>query len=91
MKGHCEREKQLARQARDVVRSILSQAETIHLRNASRDKHFRIDPRVIANGQHLSAVLIKQELAIPYDGGTKTKDWCVEVPGDASNHLSGVP
>lgn len=91
MKGQCEREKQLARQARDVVRSALSQADTIHLRNASRDKYFRIDARVIANGQDLSAVLIEQGLAVPYDGGTKTKDWCVEVPGDASNPRGGGP
>jgi len=91
MKGQCEQEKQLARQARDVVRSALSQADTIHLRNASRDKYFRIDARVIANGQDLSAVLIEQGLAVPYDGGTKTKDWCVEVPGDASNPRGGAP
>lgn len=91
MKGQCERERRLARRARDVVRSALSQAETIHLRKASRDKYFRIDARVIANGQDLSAVLIEQGLAVPYDGGTKIKDWCVDSPGDASKQLGGEP
>ncbi len=45
MKGQCGREKQLARQARDLVRSALSQAGTIYLGKASRDKYFRIDAR----------------------------------------------
>ncbi|MEX5283819.1 MAG: thermonuclease family protein [Nitrospiraceae bacterium] len=81
MKGHCEREKQLARQARDLVRSALSGAGAIHLRKASRDKYFRIDARVMADGQDLSDVLMMQGLAVPYDGGTKTKDWCVEAGG----------
>jgi len=77
MKGQCEREKQLARQARDLVRSTLSQARTIYLRKASRDKYFRIDALVLADGQDLSEILITQGLAVPYDGGTKIKDWCL--------------
>lgn len=78
MKGQCEREKQLARRARDIVRSALGQAGAIHLRKASRDKYFRIDARVLADGQDLSEILITQGLAVPYDGGTKIKGWCTE-------------
>ena len=44
-----------------------------------RDKYFRINARVIADGQDLSEMLVVKGLAIPYDGGTKTKDWCVEA------------
>ncbi|MCW5797724.1 MAG: thermonuclease family protein [Nitrospira sp.] len=84
MKGQCEREKQLARQARDLVRSALSQAGTIHLRKASRDKYFRIDARVMVDGQDLSEILMSRGLAVPYDGGTKTTDWCAEKPGPTS-------
>jgi micrococcal nuclease len=79
MKGQCERETRLARQARDLVRSILSQAERIKLHKASRDKYFRINARVIADGQDLSEMLVAKGLATPYDGGTKTKDWCAET------------
>ena len=89
MKGQCEREKQLARQARDLVRLALSGAEAIHLRKASRDKYFRIDARVMADGQDLSQILITHGLAVPYDGGTKTKDWCVEAGGDVPGLLGG--
>ncbi len=80
MKGQCEREKNLARKARDLVRSALSQAGTIHLRKASRDKYFRLDARVLADEQDLSEILVRQGLAVPYDGGTKTKNWCVSGP-----------
>lgn len=80
MKGRCDQESQLARKARDLVRSILSQAQEIRLFKASRDKYFRIDARVVADGQDLSELLMAQGLAVPYDGGTKTKDWCMEVP-----------
>ncbi len=45
---------------------------------ASRDKYFRIDARVLADGQDLADLLISQGLAVPYDGGTKTADWCAE-------------
>lgn len=89
MKGQCEREKQLARQARDLIRAALGQAGAITLRKASRDKYFRIDARVLADGQDLSEILLAQGLAVPYDGGTKTKDWCVEAGGEASGLLGG--
>ncbi len=78
MKGRCEQEKQLARQARDLVRSTLDHARAIHLRKASRDKYYRIDARVLADGQDLSEILITQGLAVPYDGGTKIKNWCMD-------------
>lgn len=84
MKGQCEREKQLARQARDLVRSALRQAGTIHLRKASRDKYFRIDARVLADGHDVSEILITEGLAVPYDGGMKTVDWCAQRPGEPS-------
>ena len=76
MKGQCDREKQLARQARDLVRTVLSRAEQISLVRPSRDKYFRIDARVIADGQDVGALLLERGLAIPYNGGTKTASWC---------------
>lgn len=77
MKGQCECEKQLARQARDLLRSLLSRARHIRLHKASRDKYFRIDARVVTDGQDVGQILIRQGLAVPYDGGMKTKDWCM--------------
>lgn len=87
IKGKCEREKRLAKEARDVVRGILSGATRVELKRAERDKYFRINARVIADGEDVSAVLLIKGLAIAYDGGTKTKDWCaapaIESPAPA--------
>ena len=77
MKGQCDREKHLARQARDLVRTVLSHAERISLDHPSRDKYFRIDARVIADGQDVGTLLLERGLAVPYNGGTKMARWCV--------------
>jgi len=41
-----------------------------------RGKYFRIVGRLIADGVDISDLLIQKQLAVPYDGGTKVKDWC---------------
>src|SRR5688572_14804248 len=50
IKGKCEREKMLAREARDFVRDILGQSSKVEFRKAERDKYFRINAWVIADG-----------------------------------------
>ncbi len=39
-------------------------------------KYFRIVGRPIADDMDISDLLIERQLAVLYDGGTKTKDWC---------------
>ena len=73
--GGCEKEKQLATKARDFAKAFLSQGE-VRLQNIDRGKYFRILADVFVNGKSLSKELVKRELAVPYDGGTKIKDWC---------------
>ncbi len=41
-----------------------------------RGKYFRIVGRLIADDVDISDLLIQRQLAVPYDGGTKTNDWC---------------
>ncbi len=41
-----------------------------------RGKYFRIVGRLIADDVDISDLLIQRHLAVLYDGGTKTKDWC---------------
>lgn len=73
MKGRCDQESQLARKVRDLVRSILSHAREIRLSKASRDKYFRIDARVVTDGQDLSEILITQGLAVLMTAGQKSR------------------
>ena len=77
MKSKCKTEKYDAKQAKDMVADILKDAERITLKNMERGKYFRIAADVIVDGENLADVLIEAGMAIRYDGGKKTKDWCV--------------
>ncbi|MBP9792007.1 MAG: thermonuclease family protein [Rickettsiales bacterium] len=73
-KTHCE--KTLAKSAKLLVTHLLSTAQ-IDLIDTSRDKYFRILSNVSFDGNDLSRTLIKNHLAVPYDGGKKEEvDWC---------------
>jgi len=56
--GKCQKEEDLAIKARDRVRTLLSQAQTIVLKNVQRGKYFRIVAEVWADGVNVSEVLI---------------------------------
>ena len=76
IKGKCDREKQLAVEARDLLNATLKKAQRVELLNPTRDKYFRVGAYVVADGQDLSALLMEKGLAVEYDGGTKTPKWC---------------
>ena len=76
IKGKCKKEKNEAKQAKQLVSSILKKSKKIELINMKRGKYFRIAADVIADGENLSDLLIKEGMAIKYDGGTKTHKWC---------------
>ena len=65
-------------QARNLARRMLEQARRIDLLDAERGKYFRILARVVADGKDIGQTLIDRRLAVEYDGGTKTKDWCAD-------------
>jgi endonuclease YncB( thermonuclease family) len=72
----CEKAK--ARDAQRLVENLLKRAKTVELRNVDRDKYFRILAEVWADSQSIGAILIKNKLALPYDGGRKpaSTNWC---------------
>ena len=76
IKGKCLQEKELAQKAKKEAVYILKNATVIELRNMQRGKYFRIVADVYADGVSLSEKLIEKKLAVAYDGGTKTKNWC---------------
>jgi len=80
IRGQCQKEKDLAYEARDLVRGLLNNAQTITLiiddnPKEVRGKYFRIVGPLIADGVDISELLIERHLAVLYDGGTKTMDW----------------
>lgn len=77
MKGKTPCEKARAVEARDLVASILSKAKRVDLLDVGRDKFFRIDAVIVADGVNIGDVLLEHGLAYRYDGGTKAApDWC---------------
>lgn len=68
-------------EARDLVRGLLKDAQSITLTiddnpKEVRGKYFRIVGRLFVDGADLSELLIQRHMAVPYFGETKTKNWC---------------
>lgn len=76
-KGNAPCEKEKAAKAQLLVAKTLQSARSIELQNVKKDKYFRINADVIADGQSLRQILLKGGLAYEYEGGTKAKvNWC---------------
>lgn len=85
IKGKLPCEKEAARTAQRLIENLLKNAERIDLANVERDKNFRILADVIVDGRSIKDLLMKNNLAYGYEGGTKLKvDWCKSTRVPAS-------
>ncbi len=81
IKGKLPCEKDVARTAKRLVENLLKNAKRIDLENIGRDKYFRILADVKVDSKNLKDLLLKNNLAYNYDGGTKSKlNWCERKP-----------
>ena len=80
IRGKCKAEKELARQAKELIGALLSKANKIDLLNLQRGKYFRLVADVIVDGINISDALLEADLAVRYDGGKKVKGWCSKLP-----------
>jgi endonuclease YncB( thermonuclease family) len=55
---------------------LLNEADQIELVNMGRDKYFRIFASIRVDGIDVARQTIEAGLAVPYDVGTKTANWC---------------
>ena len=77
LRGKCTQEKLLARKAKQFTVNFIREAKALELRNMRKDKYFRIVADLYnEDNESLSIELIDNELAVPYYGGKKSKDWC---------------
>lgn len=76
MRGKCKAEIQLARKAKQEAVGFLRGGKKIVLTNMKRGKYFRIVADVMVDGKSLGTHLVSKGLAVAYDGGKKSKDWC---------------
>jgi len=72
----CEEERKRALLAKNRVHSLLRDAKVINLHHAGRGKYFRILADIEFDGQDLATILLDEELAVPYFGGTRNHNWC---------------
>jgi len=73
----CIKEAELALAAKEFVEWLAQGHTKMKVDNFKWDKYGgRIDADVKINGVDVAESLIDAELAVPYDGGTKTHDWC---------------
>ena len=84
--GKCDEEKALAIKARDFVRDLLANAESIILQNIERGYYFRIVADVSVDGVDLARTLIQNKLGRPYDAGKK-ESWCDSHPAPTQSPL----
>lgn len=75
LRGKCSREVILAKEAKALTEDFLRTHKVV-LTDLSRGKYFRVVAYVKSGTKDLSKILIDNGLAVPYDGGKKTKDWC---------------
>ncbi len=61
----------LAKTAKNFTESFLQNAKIIELKNLRRDKYFRLNAEVYADGRNLANALINAKLGKPYFGDTK--------------------
>lgn len=76
-RAQCDKEAVAALAAKDFVLWLAEGHTTMKVDNFAWGKYGgRIVADVKINGVDVAGALIDAELAIPYDGGKKTHDWC---------------
>lgn len=86
-KDSCEKQK--AKEAKELVASMLKKAKRIDLEKIQRDKYFRILADVRVDRVSLGETLLSKGLAYPYDGGTKRSiNWCKSTREIASENAA---
>jgi len=76
-KGKCQKEKDLALQAKKFTKNLIDQKQVI-LKDVKWDKFGgRINAKIFLNDLNIGQELIKNGLAIEYFGKRKNKNWCI--------------
>jgi micrococcal nuclease len=76
IKGKCDKEKELALEAREFANKAFREANEIDYQDLAWDKYGgRLLTNVYLDGKLYSKMIIDAGLARPYDGGTK-EGWC---------------
>jgi len=78
LRGKCQKEKDLARKAKQFSVEKLRNAKAVELKDIKRGKYFRIVANVYIDGVSLGGELLKQGLAVIYSKKSKM-NWCNHI------------
>jgi len=76
IKAHSQAEKELAKKSRDALSNLIMD-KMVSLKNQTTEKYGRILADVYLDDLHINEWMLKNNYAVKYDGGTKTRpaDW----------------
>ena len=77
MKGKCPQEIAGAIAAKNYLTGQVMNSQDIALHDPARDKYFRLNAHVMANGVDVGADMVAKGLARAYSGGKRDR-WCPE-------------
>jgi len=72
IKGHCEKEKEIAIVARDALHDKIM-GKIVELKNVGNEKYGRILADIYLDTLHINKWLLDAKYAVPYNGGTKSE------------------
>lgn len=72
IKGKTNAEKELAKKSRDMLHELIYN-KVVSLEDVKTEKYGRLLANVFYNGKCVNTWMLDNGLAIPYDGGTKTR------------------
>ena len=76
IKGRCALERAKALQAKHFIEGMIGRGKHIRIVDPKRDKDFRLLARLYVDGSDTGAKLVEAGLAVEYDGGRKSINWC---------------
>lgn len=76
LRAKCPKELAKAQAAKQITTSMVSKAQSLRLSDVHRDKYFRINATVWADGVNVNQALLDMGYAVPYTGQGVKEDWC---------------
>jgi endonuclease YncB( thermonuclease family) len=74
--GKCEKEKNLANEARNYTVKKLTTATNIWLKESEKGNFSSISAHIIVDGKHLGFMLLQKDLAVISSSALEVHNWC---------------
>lgn len=79
--SRCDKERALGHKAADRMRQLLASKTVILKRIHTKDRYGRSLAHLLLDGEDAAAIMVREGLAVPYDGHHKRIDWCAKLGG----------